>query len=245
MIQEDRLTKILELIEDRQTISVNEIQDTLYVSSATVRRDLAELARRGLIVRSFGGAVALTGVGRSVPKQQSGIQSHASPIGMAASELIPDRSTIFLGGSPATRSMLPALSGKSSVSIVTDSLSIAEALCGSVEHVSCTGGTYNSSLDIFTGKQAAETVSRFRFDYAFFTFDAVTADGVILDYCMDKLPVLNTLLKNARHKVLLAPKAVVGRDAAYVLARVNMMDIIITDAPDFFSGSFSGSLITV
>lgn len=245
MIQEDRLTKILELIEARQTISVNEIKDTLYVSAATVRRDLAELARRGLIVRSFGGAVALTGAGRSIPKQSGGITAHISPIGAAAAELVSDRDTIFLGGSPATRSMLPALAGKSSVSVVTDSLSIAEALCGSAEHISCTGGAYNSSLDIFTGKQAAEMVSRFRFDYAFLTFDAISEDGMILDYCIEKLPVLTALMKNAKHKVLLAPKAVVGKDASNILTRLDMMDIVITDAPDFFSGRFNGSLISV
>lgn len=245
MIQEDRLTKILELIESRQTVSVNEIKDALYVSAATVRRDLTELSRRGLIVRSFGGAVALTGAGRSVPKQTDGTQAHVSPIGAAAAELVSDMSTIFLGGSPAARSMLPALAGKSSVTVVTDSLSIAEALSGSVGHVACTGGAYNSSLDIFTGKQAAEMVSRYRFDYAFLTFDAVAEDGMILDYCMEKLPVLSSLMKNAKNKVLLAPKAVIGKEASNILTRLDMIDIVITDAPDFFSGRFTGSLISV
>lgn len=245
MIQEDRLSKILELIEARQTISVNEIKDSLYVSAATVRRDLAELSRRGLIFRSFGGAVALTGAGRSVPKEQNSFQVPASPIGTAAAELIPDRSTIFIGGSPATRSMLPALSGKSSVTIVTDSLSLAEALSGSAAHVCCTGGAYNSSLDIFTGKQAAEMVSRYRFDYAFLAFDAISEDGLLLDYCIDKMPVFNNILKSTKHKVLLAPKAVVGKDASHVLARLEAMDITITDAPEFFTGLFTGSLISV
>lgn len=245
MIQEDRLTKILALIEEKHSISVSEIMDSLYVSAATVRRDLAELARRGLIVRSFGGAVALTGAGRSVPKQYSDSAFTVSPIGAAAAELVHDRSTIFLGGSPVSRSMIPALVAKPSLSVVTDSLSISESLCGSIEHVYCTGGTYNSSLDIFTGKQAAELTSRYRFDYAFLTFDGIGSDGLIYDYCLDKLHVLNELIKNSKNIVLLAPRALVGRDASNILTKLDNMDIVITDSPDFSAENFGGSVIRV
>lgn len=244
MIQEDRLLKILALLEARQSLSVNELKDSLYVSTATVRRDLQELSRRGLIVRSFGGAVALTSPGRRVKDDELDI-SESSPIALAAAELVPDESCIFIGGSPVSRTMVLPLSEKSSMCVVTDSLYISRALCGSVEHVYCTGGSFNNSLGIFTGSSAAEFAARYRYDFAFFSFDAVNELGEISDQCIEKLSVFNAVMSRCKNAVLLAPEAIIGREASAVITSLSDMDIIVTDRSDFFIKRFSGSVLGV
>ena len=47
-MSEERLQKILRLIESSRTITAKELEAQLYVSSATIRRDLAELSRQPL-----------------------------------------------------------------------------------------------------------------------------------------------------------------------------------------------------
>ena len=56
----ERQDEILQLIKERKSISVNELAKELYVSCATVRRDLSAMEKAGLIKRSHGGAI-LTG----------------------------------------------------------------------------------------------------------------------------------------------------------------------------------------
>ena len=81
-MSEERLQNILKLIEGRQNISVKELETQLYVSSATIRRDLAELVRRGLIVRSHGKAMAVTRMAHAVACGQPDLSG--DPIGTAA-----------------------------------------------------------------------------------------------------------------------------------------------------------------
>ena len=55
MYQEQRLKKILTLLEDRENLSVKEMVDELGVSKDTVRRDFDCLSQRNLAQRTHGG----------------------------------------------------------------------------------------------------------------------------------------------------------------------------------------------
>lgn len=233
MIHEQRLVKILEIIEEKQAVSVRELQETLYFSAATIRRDLSELARRGLVERSFGGAVALTRVGRSAPQTTGAVTAEkADEVAVAAAKLIEDRSTVFLGASPAVQAMLPELTTMSGITAVTDGRILADRLCGAVSSVYCTGGKYNPSFDLFTGKQAAEFAALFRYDCAFFSCGAVSDEGTLESYCADRLPVMREVMRFSKRNVLLCPKKLIGRTAAAVLMSLNEFDTIVSDAPE-------------
>jgi DeoR family transcriptional regulator of aga operon len=59
MTPAERMRRVLELLETRDTVLVSELLDEFAVSEVTVRSDLSELARQGLVVRVRGGARAL------------------------------------------------------------------------------------------------------------------------------------------------------------------------------------------
>lgn len=54
-MKSERQQAILDLLDQHHSVSVNEISNTLSVSDMTIRRDLAELADKGLLVRVHGG----------------------------------------------------------------------------------------------------------------------------------------------------------------------------------------------
>jgi DeoR/GlpR family transcriptional regulator of sugar metabolism len=58
MYKEERRQNIREMIESRGQVSVSELSRAFDVSEMTVRRDLLELAERGFVVRTHGGAIA-------------------------------------------------------------------------------------------------------------------------------------------------------------------------------------------
>lgn len=55
-MKSERQQAILDLLDQHHSVTVNEISNTLGVSAMTIRRDLAELADKGLLVRVHGGA---------------------------------------------------------------------------------------------------------------------------------------------------------------------------------------------
>ena len=59
MYQEQRLEKILELLEERKQLSPKEMVDYFKVSKDTIRRDFALLSQRQLVRRTHGGLLPL------------------------------------------------------------------------------------------------------------------------------------------------------------------------------------------
>ena len=59
MYQEQRLEKILELLEERKQLSAKEMVDYFKVSKDTIRRDFALLSQRQLVRRTHGGLLPL------------------------------------------------------------------------------------------------------------------------------------------------------------------------------------------
>ena len=57
MLTLERHKKILRLLEVNKSLTVMELCSELFVSPATVRRDLVVLEKEGLLKRSYGGAV--------------------------------------------------------------------------------------------------------------------------------------------------------------------------------------------
>lgn len=56
MLKDERLLTIRNLVDRKGIVTVNEIGESLGVSTMTVRRDLEELAERNELVRIHGGA---------------------------------------------------------------------------------------------------------------------------------------------------------------------------------------------
>ncbi|MFA7376990.1 MAG: DeoR family transcriptional regulator, partial [Acholeplasmataceae bacterium] len=52
----ERQKRILEIINTKKTITNKELLHLLFISEATLRRDLTELDQKGLIERTHGGA---------------------------------------------------------------------------------------------------------------------------------------------------------------------------------------------
>lgn len=58
MLKEERHQKLLKVLAEKEFATVEELSKSLLVSMPTIRRDLTELARRKLIIRNHGGAMA-------------------------------------------------------------------------------------------------------------------------------------------------------------------------------------------
>src|SRR2546430_4164023 len=54
-----RMSRVLELLEQRDGVHVSELANEFSVSEVTIRQDLSELARQGLVARVRGGVRAL------------------------------------------------------------------------------------------------------------------------------------------------------------------------------------------
>ena len=240
-MSEERLQKILRLIESNRTMSAKELESLLYVSSATIRRDLAELSRRGLIVRSHGKAMAVTRMAHAVTHDRPALPG--DPICAAAAAMVKPNSIIFIAAGRSALPLAKAVSRIADLTVVTDSMAVADTLCGHAAHVHCTGGHLQAGQDALSGSQAAELAGLFYYHMAFFSGDALTECGDITFYEFDRMPVLQTAAAHAEKRVLLFSRQQMNAEPGSGLLRLKDMDFVVTDIPGYFSSGYSGTVI--
>lgn len=59
MLAEERYNEILRLVNDKKTVTVQELTEQLDTSESTIRRDLTALHRKGSLIKVHGGATAV------------------------------------------------------------------------------------------------------------------------------------------------------------------------------------------
>ena len=108
MEDQSREKDILDILYERDRISVAELAKILFVSEMTVRRDLTSLEKKGVIKRYRGGAV-LTTVSNEMPISRRFFvdEDEKKDLGRQAAEFLADGQTVYLDSSSTCQYIIP------------------------------------------------------------------------------------------------------------------------------------------
>lgn len=169
MLDAERRQQMVAFINEHQGATVARLSDRFGISEATVRRDLLQLTRRGLIERAHGGAV---------PRQTRHADGFPEPpiheraavladekrrIGRAAARHVADGDTIMIAGGTTTAHMIPLLAERKGLTILTNNLNVA-SLLAPFEQISVIliGGVLRHSELSLVGALAEESLRNLR-----------------------------------------------------------------------------------
>jgi len=231
MLKEERYDKILEILEKENYACASSLSERLYVSLPTIRRDLGELHRRGLIIRSHGGATKLVGCTVTPINFRNSVNIAAKrKLAKKASELISDKDIIFIDASTTALQMADYISTSKAVTVVTNSIPLTSLLMKKGIKVYCTGGEMQENSLCYAGKYAESFAGNFNFDLMFFSCHCITNKGVIADTSEEETNLRKTVMLQSRKTVFLFDSSKLGLDAPYNLKPATEMDCIITDS---------------
>lgn len=231
-MKEERWESILGMLEQKKYTSVKNISDALYVSLPTVRRDLAELERRGMIIRSHGGA-RLPSEGHSqipIGFRNAFNVGTKKMLCEAASKLIHDGDVIYIDPSSTFRYLAPYISERKGIIAVTSSIPTANALIEAGIRTFCTGGELSEIALSFVGNYAEDFVRNFNFDVAFFSAYGINERGMIVDTSELEINLRRTAMKNSKRNVFVCSGEKFSLQTPFNLAPLSDMDTVITDA---------------
>lgn len=230
MLKLARHTQIKEILDEAGQVTVAELNAQLQVSEATIRRDLDELDRLGILRRTHGGAVR---VGEAEPPlllRQTEQAAEKERIGRRAAQLVADDQTIFLGSGTTVQAMLPHLAERRGLTVITNSLPVVNAFVGREAELIIIGGFIRSSELSMVGHIAAAAISELRADLVFLGMRSIDPDrGYTSDYLPEALTD-RAILEVASRRVILADHSKFGRVSAVYLAPVTATEVIITDS---------------
>ena len=230
-----RQKQILDIIEESGAVSVRALVKMLYVSEATVRRDLAELEKQGAIKRNFGGAVSTREVNRQVPLfiREALNSSSKNEICRKAAELVKDGDTVFIDGSSTAQHLVKYISHLKDITVVTYSIKTAELTCQSHIKTYCVGGLLLENSLVCTGHKAIELAQSFNTDVCFVSCKGFSADGRFTDTSEEETSVRHAFMKNSRCTAMLMTSNKYGNVYLHTLCRAEDVDFVFseTDVP--------------
>ncbi|GIV83779.1 MAG: GntR family transcriptional regulator [Candidatus Roseilinea sp.] len=235
----ERQNQILQLLARNQRISVAEVCETFDVSEATARRDLEALAEQGKLQRVHGGAIALREAPPEAPILQREREQAAEKIriGLAASALVQDGETVFLGSGSTVLEAARALRTKENLTVITNSLPVINTLAG-LPNITliCLGGQLRESELSFIGHITEQALTEVRADKVLLGIRAISLEhGLTNDYLPETMTD-RAILRIGREVILLADHTKLGRVAPAFVAPLESIHILVTDSaapPDF------------
>ena len=162
-----RTNRILEILTERERVEVSALAEELGVSQVTMRKDLTELERRGLIRREHGFAVL-----RSADNVEGRLAYHYEEkrtIARRAAELVHDGDTIMVESGSCCALLVAELAAAGrDVTVVTNSAFIAGYVrdAASVQTV-LLGGIYQKDSQVMVGPMVRSCVEGFYVDLLF------------------------------------------------------------------------------
>ena len=231
MLEYERLDKILAYLRETQTVTVNTLAKRLYASEATIRRDLTELERQGLIKRIHGGAVLLDSANRELPlyvrQQQNATAKQA--IASRAVRHIRDGQVIFLDASSTAMHLVKYLDNFKNLTIVTNGIKTSQELNRLNHKTYCTGGLMLHHSEAYVGDYAIDFIRHFNADLFFFSSRGLTEDGRITDASSEETHIRKIMFEQSKKRVFLCDRSKLGSIYCYNLCNLSQVDDYISD----------------
>jgi DeoR family transcriptional regulator of aga operon len=227
-----RMLEIVSLISERGSVSLGQLSDSLAVSPATIRRDLADLEYQRLIVRTHGGATRIESFAElPVTLRDSQFQEAKRAIATLAAELVPtERYAVALSGGSTAAAVARALSHHSDLTIVTNSLTIAALVTSFPQlKVIMTGGLLRPQSLELVGVLAENTFNAINVGTAILGTDGISATGGVTTHDETEARTNNAMVTHAQHNIVVADGSKIGRIALAKVADIEQVNLLITD----------------
>ena len=223
----DREKYIIEQIQETGKVQVDALAKDLDVSAMTIRRDLDNLKKKGLVDRCYGGAVIKT----EIPYLDKQIKNAEAKkrIAKYAAALIEPNDTVFLDAGTTTYQIAKLLAGLQDVTVVTDDIQIANLLMNTSITVYMCGGLIQKSTGCVIGNFTTEMVKDFCLDIAFIGAGAIDSNFNLLTPTSEKISLKQQLVATCSKTYLVADSDKFHKKA---LLKINNCDVytgVITD----------------
>ena len=171
MLLEERLDEIVKIVNERGSISNQELVKMLGASESTIRRDITTLANDNRVIRVHGGAMSVVSGGGMEDSEVSArrIQNSDEKIKIAkyAASLINDGDLVYIDAGTTTEYMIEYITAKDAT-FVTNALSHAVGLARKGFKVYIIGGLIKSVTEAIIDSEAIISLSKYNFTKGFF-----------------------------------------------------------------------------
>jgi DeoR family transcriptional regulator, carbon catabolite repression regulator len=224
------LALILQYLQEKQRIEVDEICSLLGISRDTARRDIIKLEQQGSILRTRGGAILPPRSKEMLNYEQRMQQSLPSKktVGQLAATLIHDGDYLYMDASTTVRHTIEFMNSKMNA-VVTNSIDTAGLLTHKDDiRIHLLGGLLHNEQRFVYGQRAIDMLDDYQIEKAFLGTCGISADG-LSTFFEEESYLIRQIIKRSEQVIILADHTKFGKKLFHRIADLGDIDIIVTD----------------
>lgn len=237
MLAEERLNRIMKLLSQQRTATVQELCEALDASESTIRRDLNELDRLGKVNKVHGGATLpdsqfLADEPTMAAKEALAVRQKKL-IAQAAAALITAEDFIFLDAGTTTLALARELSGPAlDAAYVTNGVAHARLLAQKGCRVFLPGGMLRTGTEAIVGAAALQSLQQYNFTKAFLGANGVALDAGFTTTDVEEAAIKAAAVRRAREAWFLVDDSKFARIYPAVIAELSSGAILTNHCPN-------------
>lgn len=226
-----RQDRILWQLRAQPSLRASELAQRLDVSHETIRRDLIDLDRRGLLRRTYGGAERpLRAEAPVTERRHMHVAARAAIAAEIAAHIAPGDVVMLGSGSTAWHAARAIAASARQLTAITNDHAVAEALCkGPQIQIVTLGGRLHPTERYAWGPQTIEELTRYRANWAILGASGVDGSGAY-DIDVHAAGICRRMIGQARRVAILADRSKFDRPALALIATWAGVDILVTDS---------------
>lgn len=207
MLTEERYAIILDTLNKKGSVRLNELCSILNASESTIRRDLAFLAEKDLLIKVHGGAMAIGDTFSPVEynmEEKSGLfNEEKTAIAKYAASLIEDGDFVFIDAGTSTEKMIEFLPNKKTT-FVTNGFIHAKKIAQMGFKVFILGGELKPSTEAVVGTECILALQKYNFTKSFLGVNGISITRGLSTPDQNEASVKTAVMKNSKTSYVLA-----------------------------------------
>jgi DeoR/GlpR family transcriptional regulator of sugar metabolism len=233
---DERQEGIAEVVATRGRARIGELAKQFGVTEPTIRKDLSALQKRGVLKRTYGGALAMHPlIDREFAGREATNRAGKEKIARACLDLLHDGDSVFLDSGTTVDAVARALATRNRqgngprLAVLTNTLAVATTLAD-VPGVDCVllGGQLLPVEGSVVGPLALENLERFTFSVAFIGVSGFSELGISVGN-LGEAAVKAAVIERARRVVIPTGHAKVGATDFARISGLDEIDVVVMD----------------
>ena len=223
---------IINPLNEQESITIHEASTNCNVSEITIRRDLTELEREGLLIKTIGGAIR-SKVGNQLFSYDIKINQNwqrKEKICQIASRYIKNNDVIFIDCGTTLFHLTKYIKRFESLIVITTSLPVVSELL-SFQNIRfiLIGGEVAAERKAMYGPIANANISRYHADKAFIGADGVSLQNGLSSYDEKEADITLRMAENSDKVFLLCDSSKIEKSSFIKFAPFSIIDYLITN----------------
>lgn len=225
-----RREQLAQMVLEKGHVAVTDAANALSVSTETIRKDIIELDKLGLVMKSRGGAMRVNGVQeKPLVKKSMDYPHQKNVIARYVTDMVPDGATLILDAGSTTTAVAELLALRSGLTIFTNSAPAIGILAPSDNDVFILGGRIRHSSLATVGEWVSTELATIQADIALLGADSVDSFSGPTTNSYGEVAVKRSMVAAAKHRILMADSSKFTLSGSFQFCTWDQIDCLVTD----------------